>query len=397
MFKKGALAILVAFLLLGSFLVTAKAQDNLPLAKETQDCLKAALSEERFAAIFSQNQTPTLDDETKAQSCFANTDTSSSLLNVAGTNSLNLDPTMADCLKSSLGDDRFQEIYERQSQPTDEEIQQGVACFKQSGKTLSEVAFGSKFALEVKQCLALAIGSERIQAIIKGAAPTLAERKAAEKCLGAVGPIILGLFSKISNDAISCLKTALGEDRLQSIISGESAPTEEERQKGYACLKSAPAEEITPEMILPPPPEIVPFLPVSSAITIEEVKTLSANQVVLKGKTAANGVIDLYVYSEPTLLTTQADSTGNWSYTIERNLDQGPHLAYAVARLQFESARSEESHFTLGTQTTEPIQEGDLGETKARRILIYLGISLIIVLGLIIYLIYSLKKQRESS
>src|SRR3990167_3079059 len=106
MLKKGALAVLAAFLLLGSFLVTAKAQDNLPLA-------------------------------------------------------------MVDCLKSSLGKDRFQEIYERHSQPTDEEIQQGVACFKQSGKTLSEVAFGSKFTLEIKQCLTLAIGSEKIQAIIK--------------------------------------------------------------------------------------------------------------------------------------------------------------------------------------------------------------------------------------
>jgi hypothetical protein len=47
-------------------------------------------------------------------------------------------------------------------------------------------------------------------------------------------------------------------------------------------------------------------------------------QLTLGGKTVANGVVSVYVFSDPQKFTTTADGTGNWSYTVPA-LPAGDH------------------------------------------------------------------------
>lgn len=51
----------------------------------------------------------------------------------------------------------------------------------------------------------------------------------------------------------------------------------------------------------------------------------------LSGTGPANTLLNVFVYSElPTILTVKTDADGNWSYTLEKSLDDGEHQVYVA-------------------------------------------------------------------
>lgn len=65
--------------------------------------------------------------------------------------------------------------------------------------------------------------------------------------------------------------------------------------------------------------------------TIKEKKRVTKEKIRLAGKTLPHALVTLYVYSDiPTIVTVKADKSGNWSYALEKPLDDGQHQAYVT-------------------------------------------------------------------
>jgi hypothetical protein len=50
----------------------------------------------------------------------------------------------------------------------------------------------------------------------------------------------------------------------------------------------------------------------------------------ITGKAAPNTLVTLYVYSEPVVVTVKVDGEGNWSYDLDKQLEDGSHEVYVA-------------------------------------------------------------------
>lgn len=353
---------------------------NLQMSPELSSCLKKAIGEARFNEITSGASQPTAEEQSKGSGCFSGiakpsappTQPSTTNFQPLTTNDkpvVQVDPALEACMQQALGESRFQAIKSGQ-QPTDQEMQAGRSCFEKIGKVPPAVMVKEQMPPSVVQCLQLAVGKDRFEAISSGAsAPTLAERQAGEKCFGASpGPISEGVRPKIDEGLAQCLKAAVGEARFSAISQGEAAPTLDEKSKGEACFqKHKPNMPKTAETILPPPPEEVPYLPeepgtiaiesvqtkVSTSVTDDRVKgETTAVAITLAGRGQPNTVVDIHIFSEPETVSTQADSSGQWEYIVDRDIAAGTHRIYATTRTGTRTVRSEDQTFVVETSTT---------------------------------------------
>lgn len=82
--------------------------------------------------------------------------------------------------------------------------------------------------------------------------------------------------------------------------------------------------------------KIIPEEPIVSEVKpttfykVEEVKLTSEKKVVLTGKYLPNSYVTIYVYSTPIIVTVKTDSNGDWSYTLDKELDDGKHTVYTA-------------------------------------------------------------------
>ena len=79
------------------------------------------------------------------------------------------------------------------------------------------------------------------------------------------------------------------------------------------------------------------------------------------GKALPNTFITLYVYSTPTIITVKTDADGNWSYDLDKNVDDGEHEVYVAVTDNTGkiTARGEGIGFvkTANAVTVKPIAE----------------------------------------
>ncbi len=111
-----------------------------------------------------------------------------------------------------------------------------------------------------------------------------------------------------------------------------------------APVAAAPSASPTPQRAANPAPTVAPPAePAPPAAPITEIKvggkviaatdkpTIKDNEsLVVSGKTVPNGVITIYVFSEPKKYTTTADKDGNWTYKVS-GLPPGDHHIEAEA------------------------------------------------------------------
>lgn len=128
-----------------------------------------------------------------------------------------------------------------------------------------------------------------------------------------------------------CVMTKLGDVRYKVISTGTSRPTTAEFLSINDCF--ALRNFVLPSGFVPVSPTKVKEQPVSNDVAVNKTENVTAGSTVklsFKGKAKPNSVVLLYVYSEPLVLSTTADSNGDWSYALEDPLQPGNHEAYAV-------------------------------------------------------------------
>ncbi|MFA6430237.1 MAG: Ig-like domain-containing protein [Candidatus Paceibacterota bacterium] len=67
-----------------------------------------------------------------------------------------------------------------------------------------------------------------------------------------------------------------------------------------------------------------------STYKINEVALNSDKQVTFKGKALPNSYVTLYIYSTPVIVTVKTDASGEWMYTLDKELEDGQHIIYTA-------------------------------------------------------------------
>jgi hypothetical protein len=245
----------------------------------------------------------------------------------------NLDSATASCLVSVLGQTRFDELYSGQGQLTTEESNKSNACFAQ----LNLVDYSDKALSNpnVINCLKANWGSERYEGVTAGTIkPSPADMDKGRECFNletamAKPPLVI----ETPTEQVACIKAVVGEKRFQDISAGKTKASESEQKKVQTCFE---ASGLVQKVILPPPPEQVPFIPeVKKEIEISKATNKNQenkNVLVLSGKALPDSTVDIYVFSQPIVMSTRTDANGDWSYELSYHLPEGDHRAYTIVR-----------------------------------------------------------------
>jgi hypothetical protein len=67
-----------------------------------------------------------------------------------------------------------------------------------------------------------------------------------------------------------------------------------------------------------------------STYKLSEVVLTPDKLIVFQGKALPNSFITLYIYSTPVIVTVKADATGEWKYTLNKELEDGQHVVYTA-------------------------------------------------------------------
>lgn len=132
-----------------------------------------------------------------------------------------------------------------------------------------------------------------------------------------------------------CLITNIGEARVVAIETELSRPTAAEFDKYQICF--AKRSFVVASTLAPVAPTAIKQLKESGDVLIhgaentkETVQGTEKEKLVFKGKGAPNSTVLIYVFSEPLVLATTTDSSGEWTYTLEDPMAPGSHEAYAL-------------------------------------------------------------------
>lgn len=113
--------------------------------------------------------------------------------------------------------------------------------------------------------------------------------------------------------------------------------------------------------------------------TIDSAKpiTVAANKpLVLSGKTVPNGIVTLYIFSEPKTATTTADAEGNWQYAVA-NLPAGDHHIEVEVKDPATGQTSDRDNL-LAFTVTEPVEStgnSDSLATRPNRTLLFASVA----------------------
>lgn len=200
-----------------------------------------------------------------------------------------------------------------------------------------------------------------------------------------------------------CLRLALGDARFDAIDSGKSQPTTEERLKSASCFRP---NNVIPAPLAPVAPSKVPDLPSvdKAVLDLSQIKnvTLKAadgkdkTALQLSGKSDPNATVFIYIFSEPLVLTTTADSSGNWSYTLQNPLAPGKHQAYVtVAKDSQNFVRSDAFGFDVAqaAASDQNPQGNSLALADSRPVDIWYFVVALIAIGAGIRVTFIIRKR----
>ena len=306
------------------------------------------------------------------------------------------------CLIKVLGEEAYRQIYSGVKTPTYEEHLKYKACYGGKSRVSTVTYFSNQETLPETTiaCLKTILTGGLYEKVRSGTSDVPYEiRDKVNRCFG-INPQAFeeARMYKAPDTFMSCLYEKVGSSRFQEIQSGKSQPTNEERQKAESC-KSLLNKDQT--KFLPPPSEQVHFLePKPELVNVSGYEQDSQNiegknvggKIVFSGTAIPNSVINIYIYSEPIVVTTKTDENGDWVYELDQPLKGEHHIAYATVRSDDgEMVRSQVLNFTIQAAPDEPAIQQFIQETSAtktqRSFLYYSVVALIItalsVLGVI--------------
>lgn len=244
---------------------------------------------------------------------------------------VDVDVEHQDCLIKELGQTRYREIAVDLQTPTRAELQVVAKC----SSSPRQVQYTSVQETDtvVESCLAVKIGRERLEEIKnKTRTPTQEELSLGRECYNLEESVTRPpLALELPVEAKSCLSEALGEVRAKEITVNHAQPTEAEKAKAQNCFAQVQPEQ---EVLMPAPSEQIPFIAVSAAENkINKVSArLRESQTTLeiRGSTIPNANVDIYLFSDPIVVSTKSDANGDWYYELSYHLPEGDHQAYSV-------------------------------------------------------------------
>lgn len=248
---------------------------------------------------------------------------------------IDLDEETASCLKEILSNKRYVEITIDNSDPTADELQRAKECTAKP----REISYARKNEVDpsLLTCLEIRLGPERLQSILASGQRTLvSELTDARECFtldeGITQP---PLVISIPNETQTCLEDALGVEQAANIQNGTREPTSEERSLASACFSETLDD--SQQTFMPPPVEQLAYIETARAgevaITAVKATTHIATEVItLSGKAGPYAIVDIYIFSNPIIVSTTADANGDWFYELSYHLDDGDHEAYTVVQ-----------------------------------------------------------------
>lgn len=127
----------------------------------------------------------------------------------------------------------------------------------------------------------------------------------------------------------------------------------------------------------------------------------------LEGKGLPNSFVTLYIYSNPIVLTVKTDSEGNWSYILDKDLEDGEHEVYVAVtdNLGKITKKSNPIAFVKTAQAVEVVSnayafEDQVKKPSSRRFVqdvIFFFIFSLSGLGLALIVIWKVVKQKNRS
>jgi hypothetical protein len=161
----------------------------------------------------------------------------------------------------------------------------------------------------------------------------------------------------------------LGTSSFNPDTDGDGFSDFEEVRNGFNPLKSA-ASDRGDKVIFESPKEkrISKSAVEDSRLRIEKVERVTGTDgkptTRISGKGTPNALLTLYIYSDPIVVTVRTDGNGNWSYELDRDLDDGKHEVYAAVtdatgRI---SSQSNPIPFVKTAEAVSVVQASDLDQ-----------------------------------
>lgn len=375
------------------------------LAYESQDrvaCVKSKLTQYEFDRLrYFIPTTSAEQDEInllgiKSQSCWAG----------------KTPPQIEGCLKRSLGESAYKEIYYGTRQPTYEEHLKFEVC-NEGEKAVKSVVYytnAEEFSKEVEACLRSSLTPAVYQKVESGISDVPFEsREKVNRCFG-INPQAFeeARAFKIPDEVKACLLEGVGESRFTQISLRGVEPTDEEKEKGLICFDKLHDDQLK---FLPLPPEQVPFLETdTNTIRFSKVaqETQTVKNKVIGGKVTFSGfappgsAVNIYIYSEPIVVTTKTNENGDWVYELEQPLEGEKHVAYATVRdSSGKIVKSTVFDFTVvaaeeDIQTRFLEEGGQAKDISTRFLRLAIPVVLTAIIGTLFLYFYRFKKMKKN-
>jgi len=231
----------------------------------------------------------------------------------------------------------------------------------------------------------------------------LREQEAREKTAGSSSVLMATLSGHDSDDdgLSDAEELRIGSDPRNKDTDGDGHKDSEEVKKGFNPLKSAASDRGDKVVFESPKEKRISREAVEDRrLRVEKVERVSKENgkaaTKISGKGTPNSFLTVYIYSNPIVVTVKTDANGNWSYELDRDLEDGTHEVYvavtdATGRISSQSSpipfvKTAEAVSVVSASELESATKGN--RSPAERIgseFIFFGIVLAVAFSLIAF------------
>ena len=126
-------------------------------------------------------------------------------------------------------------------------------------------------------------------------------------------------------NGVSASETAVARFDKKAVAVTSPTPTATTTPRTTTSTPTATSPAQTPQAAKPTEPTLAAVTVAGETVDAQKPIMVPANKpLVLSGKTVPNGIVKLYIFSEPKTADVTADKDGNWSYEV-KDLPAGDH------------------------------------------------------------------------
>jgi hypothetical protein len=245
-----------------------------------------------------------------------------------------VDESQEMCLRKRLGEERYLAVWFGGEEPTQLEVNKANVCLPKLNLINYEDKVNDQISIK---CLEIKLGVDRLRELKSDLSLlSVDELHVGRSCLGLdAGVVKPPVVLETGNAQNECIRQVLGDERFREVYGQGKQPTNKEAGQTDGCFEFVGGDKPV-QMFLPVLPVQVPFVTVDK----QTVSIASAGKqaremkdtLVLNGKGPTNSILDIYIFSEPMVVSVKTDVNGDWTYELAYHLPEGNHHTYAVVR-----------------------------------------------------------------